>query len=648
MLPRLDVNAGRGASRRDILQSRSGAEQPHSDKLPRLRLLKQVGDESPVAHLPPAYPPPHPSLPSAAPVRRGGFAAAEEEYRDARQPRLPRSRGDSNERRPGSGGHRRGRGLLRPLEHGAEAKYEPRAPPVLPAANRDPSIEVYEETDPASLLLQQRARERVKEQRRQQRRAAREEQERKQQAEQERLDRAERAQVPIEAHRRDLGRQAAERARRFREDREDKAAEREELQSARRERMRRYQTPSQIRELRRSDQQHHSNRLSSSVGSGSEAAGCQADDVHSVENVCSCGNVFMPDSVFCRKCGEKRLAAPKESSSPGRAGQRRTGRPQHSEVHGSRDRDRRRRNGGRSRGGAREQRTSRGQPQGQHECAAEASPQPKGSTQAPDVVVDLTEDSQVQFTGAAADITVEGPPAEAEVAAAPTTVAAEAEVAAAVAEAEAEVASDKSNCPDQQLQHESETAAGAADLQDQGTEKEAEAGKELGEVEEGAVLGAAVKEAGKAAEEVSTTAAETPGAAADARSFAVSNARIDVGATEAEEAGADTEAVIAAAESQPETEVDSAEEKAEDQQAKAETSAAEQQPDTAAAKDDEIQELRRKAGHALLAASSLIDVRGDTLPPMVEELKRLEELASDPVNEQAQQPVSNAAESADS
>merc|ERR1719440_204988 len=70
----------------------------------------------------------------------------------------------------------------------------------------------------------------------------------------------------------------------------------------------------------------------------------------------------MPDSAFCRKCGEKRPGGPKENSSPPR-GQRRGGRGPNAEVHGSRDRTSQRRNrNGRSRGGARERRNSRGHP----------------------------------------------------------------------------------------------------------------------------------------------------------------------------------------------------------------------------------------------------------------------------------------------
>lgn len=231
------------------------------------------------------------------------------------------------------------------------------------------------EADSAAALLQQRARERVKEQRRQRRREAREEEERRHQEEQDRLERVQRQSSQVEAHRHNLAKQAAERARRVREDKEDKVHEREELQSARRERMRRYQTPAKIREITDSEPHNHC-RSSASGGSGSEAPVGNVDAGHVVgEDVCSCGNVFMPDSAFCRKCGEKRLGELKEArDSPERRGNpRRAGRAANAEVHGSRDRERRRRHGGRSRGGARDRRTSRGHPPEHPDCPGDAS-----------------------------------------------------------------------------------------------------------------------------------------------------------------------------------------------------------------------------------------------------------------------------------
>lgn len=355
MLPKIDAFGGRGAPRGDALQNRAVVA------LPRLRLLKQVSPEETPQHWPP---------PAAAHLG-GGSALPIPPGR-----RLLRSRGDSNERRPGDGNNnRRGRGLLRPLDLGDEAHHEPRSPPVLPWANRGGELQVEHEADSAAALLQQRARERVKEQRRQRRREAREEEERRQQEEQDRLERVQRQSSQVEAHRHNLAKQAAERARRVREDKEDKVHEREELQSARRERMRRYQTPAKIREITDSEPHHHC-RSSASGGSGSEAPAGNVDGGHvAAEDVCSCGNVFMPDSAFCRKCGEKRLGELKEArDSPERRGNpRRAGRAANAEVHGSRDRDRRRRHGGRSRGGARDRRTSRGHPTEHPDCPADAS-----------------------------------------------------------------------------------------------------------------------------------------------------------------------------------------------------------------------------------------------------------------------------------
>lgn len=347
MLPRIDANGGRGTSRRDILQSRSGADVALAP-LPRLRLLKQADTWQPEElpqQLPPlGAPPPVPHLgapPGLPPPRK-----------------LLRSRGDSNEQRPGSGGqHRRGRGLLRPLDLSGEAHHQPRAPPVLPWASPDKLRREDHEADSAAALQQQLARDRVKEQRRHLRRAAREEEERRHQDDQDRLDRVQRQAGQVEAHRRDLARQAAERQRRLHEDREALTHENEELQSARRERARRYQTPAQIREMRRFDHNHPS----ASAGSGSEAPTLLCDDVHSAcDDLCVCGNIFMPDSAFCRKCGEKRLGGLKEGGPGVRGGQQRAGRAPNAEVQGSRDREGRRSHGGRSRGSAMDRRNNNG------------------------------------------------------------------------------------------------------------------------------------------------------------------------------------------------------------------------------------------------------------------------------------------------
>lgn len=239
MLPRIDANNGRRGTRREFLNSRNGAEAVVVP-LPRLRLLKQVGGAVEDTVLPAPL----------APLEKVGAPP---------QRRLLISRAESGDpdHRAGTDhlqAARRGRGLLRPLgDRGQAMPSQParsRSPPPL-RHGRDELLQDDSPQEDVAALLQQRARERVKEQRRQRRRLAREEEERRQQDEWDRAERAQRSAGQIEAHRRELARQAADRARRSREDREDRAQEREELQSARKERMRRYQTPAQIRELRR-------------------------------------------------------------------------------------------------------------------------------------------------------------------------------------------------------------------------------------------------------------------------------------------------------------------------------------------------------------------------------------------------------------
>lgn len=284
MLPKIDVHAGRGAPRRDYVLARDG-EPSSVVPLPRLRLLKQVGgEEQQLAAV-------------VAPQRKLLYGADA----DASSPRLGKM--GTPDGRPGSNQQvqRRGRGLLRPLDAAGEARLlgRTRSPPPQPRAARGRSLSEDEdvEVEGTALLLQQRARERVKQERKQRRRVAKEEEERKQQEEQERLDRAQKNAGSVEAHRRELARNAAERARRLREDREVAEHEREELQSARRERIRRYETPDKIRELR-----HKDHRDGNDSGSSSEVPGDQLP-----ETCGKCGNMLMADSNFCRNCGAKRL-----------------------------------------------------------------------------------------------------------------------------------------------------------------------------------------------------------------------------------------------------------------------------------------------------------------------------------------------------
>lgn len=355
MLPRIDLHGGRGA-RREIL-SRNGTERAEPVALPRLRLLKQIGGDDAGQQLPP--------LAGAQGESRSSIHAMPAPLPPQR--RLLPSRGDSSERRLSDGSKeqpRRGRGLLRPLNPGSEREARPRetrAPPVLPWAQKEEAIALDDEDDEiiADALQRRRAQDRVRERRRQQKKAAREEEERRVLEDQEKNERVWQQAGEVEAYRRNLARQAADRQRRLKEGQEICVQEREELQSARRERIRRYQTPSQIREIRRLDPHpRHLSKASASDYSGSVVSIAPADDIYgAIEDACSCGNVFLPDSLHCRKCGEKRPAQLKEISPP-RGAQRRGGRPAQGRAQqGSRDRERRHHDG-RSRGGARDRRHS--------------------------------------------------------------------------------------------------------------------------------------------------------------------------------------------------------------------------------------------------------------------------------------------------
>lgn len=236
MLPKLDGRV-RGALPLDGERRGRALNEEKVVALPRLRLLKQVsppsllGDEEQYR-------------PRRRPLSRGELAPAEKD---------PGTR-------PGSGGSgqpgRRGRGILRPL-HADGKPPMPRSPPQLPVQGRPPrleSVDVASSQDlrPASFCpadVQERARERVRERRKQRRRHVREEDERKLQEEQERMERAQQQQSHVDSHRHQLAKAAAEQERRRKETKAAASKEREELELARRGRVRQYRTPDAINEL---------------------------------------------------------------------------------------------------------------------------------------------------------------------------------------------------------------------------------------------------------------------------------------------------------------------------------------------------------------------------------------------------------------
>eukprot|EP00931_Biecheleriopsis_adriatica_P019308 TRINITY_DN13198_c0_g1_i1.p1 TRINITY_DN13198_c0_g1~~TRINITY_DN13198_c0_g1_i1.p1 ORF type:complete len:457 (-),score=115.36 TRINITY_DN13198_c0_g1_i1:71-1441(-) len=210
MLPKLDPNGGRGSLKDH--PKHAGSEAVVA--LPRLRLLKQVGvegeDVSPVRRR------------RNSPRLHQAFAPAEGEEFEA---------------------PRRGRGILRPLGDKIPAPSI-RSPSPLPQAR--PSVQSLE--DSGSYMPHNEARQRVRQHNRQRRRRAKEEEELRLSEERERSERIQRALPQVEAHRREIARRAAENQRREKAEKDSSVLEKEQLASARRERLNRYTTPDAINE----------------------------------------------------------------------------------------------------------------------------------------------------------------------------------------------------------------------------------------------------------------------------------------------------------------------------------------------------------------------------------------------------------------
>mmetsp|Transcript_98796 Transcript_98796/g.175944 ORF Transcript_98796/g.175944 Transcript_98796/m.175944 type:complete len:443 (-) Transcript_98796:52-1380(-) len=207
MLPSLDPNGGRGALK-DF--PRNGNEAVVA--LPRLRLLRQVGTEVP---------------------RGPGGESRNSSPRDTDELDVPR----------------RGRGLLRPhgeKERGQTLARSPSVPPQLRQQQLSP--------EDNSFTPHNDARQRVRQHNRQRRRKVREEDERRASEERDRQDRVQRSLPQVEAHRREAGKRAAELHRRDRVEKETAFLQQDQLNSARREKTKRYMNPEAINDLRRTDQ----------------------------------------------------------------------------------------------------------------------------------------------------------------------------------------------------------------------------------------------------------------------------------------------------------------------------------------------------------------------------------------------------------
>lgn len=128
--------------------------------------------------------------------------------------------------------------------------------------------------DQAAALLQQNARERVREHQRQRRRKMKEEETRRALEEQERLERLQRSQAQVEAHRRELAKRSAEIAHYEKERKGEEEHRKEEELSARREKVKRYMTPDAVRETKR----HEHIRRGSEVDSSQSMSSLGASD----------------------------------------------------------------------------------------------------------------------------------------------------------------------------------------------------------------------------------------------------------------------------------------------------------------------------------------------------------------------------------
>lgn len=244
MLPKIDVNGGRGLPQGRRMPEGVGPA-PVPESLPRLRLLKQVqGGVSPV------------------PVQGA------DELWGANLPGGVPYNQESIE-------PHRGRGLLRPgpMEKGRSQWARSLSPlSRQPGAKEDTPFTYV--PDQAAALLQQNARERVREHQRQRRRKMKEEETRRALEEQERLERLQRSQAQVEAHRRELAKRSAEIAHYEKERKGEEEHRKEEELSARREKVKRYMTPDAVRETKR----HEHIRRGSEVDSSQSMSSLGASD----------------------------------------------------------------------------------------------------------------------------------------------------------------------------------------------------------------------------------------------------------------------------------------------------------------------------------------------------------------------------------
>lgn len=156
----------------------------------------------------------------------------------------------------------RGRALLRPI--GNEVRLPSvRSPSPLPRERSN-----IRSTEEHSYVPHHEARQRVRQHNRLSRKKTREEEDRRAQEERERHERTQRALPQLEAYRREIGRKAHEILRREVAEKEAAEREREELASARQDRIGRYMTPDRISETRR-----HSRAFSSQVSQDSYHSG---------------------------------------------------------------------------------------------------------------------------------------------------------------------------------------------------------------------------------------------------------------------------------------------------------------------------------------------------------------------------------------
>lgn len=159
----------------------------------------------------------------------------------------------------------RGRCLLRPI--GNEMRK-----PLIRSPSPLPQERLHTGTaEDHTFTPHDEARQRIRQHNRQSRRKAREEEERLVQEEKERQERSQRTLPQSQAYRRERGRKAHEVLRREAAEKEAAEREREELTSARQDRISRYMTPDKINEMRR-----HTQGFSSQVSQDSNYSGSPA------------------------------------------------------------------------------------------------------------------------------------------------------------------------------------------------------------------------------------------------------------------------------------------------------------------------------------------------------------------------------------